>query len=66
MYYVGTLAKNQKRFDSCQGGKPFKFRLNQGEVIKGWDNGVNGKEITWQVLKNYCYHHNNDTIVTDV
>ncbi|KAK3765697.1 hypothetical protein RRG08_026173 [Elysia crispata] len=45
VYYVGTLAKNQKRFDSCQGGKPFKFRLNQGEVIKGWDNGVNGMKV---------------------
>ncbi|RUS86127.1 hypothetical protein EGW08_006147 [Elysia chlorotica] len=45
VYYVGTLAKNQKRFDSCQGGKPFRFRLNQGEVIKGWDNGVNGMKV---------------------
>lgn len=45
VYYVGKLAKNQKQFDSCQGGKPFRFRLNQGEVIKGWDNGVNGMKV---------------------
>ncbi|XP_012934836.1 46 kDa FK506-binding nuclear protein isoform X2 [Aplysia californica] len=45
VYYVGTLAKNNKRFDSCTGGKPFRFRLNQGEVIKGWDKGVNGMKV---------------------
>ncbi|GFN82486.1 sphingomyelin phosphodiesterase [Plakobranchus ocellatus] len=45
VYYVGTLAKNHKQFDSCQGGKPFRFRLNQGEVIKGWDNGVKGMKV---------------------
>lgn len=43
VYYVGTLAKTSKRFDSCTEGKPFRFRLNQGEVIKGWDNGVLGE-----------------------
>ncbi|XP_059147308.1 46 kDa FK506-binding nuclear protein-like isoform X2 [Physella acuta] len=45
VYYVGTLAKNNKRFDSCTDGKPFRFRLNQGEVIKGWDVGVNGMKV---------------------
>ena len=45
MYYVGTLAKNNKRFDSCQKGKPFRFRLGRGEVIKGWDTGLIGELI---------------------
>ncbi|BFY98264.1 hypothetical protein BsWGS_01306 [Bradybaena similaris] len=45
VYYVGTLAKTSKRFDSCTEGKPFRFRLNQGEVIKGWDNGVLGMKV---------------------
>lgn len=43
VYYVGTLAKNNKRFDSCQKGKPFRFRLGRGEVIKGWDTGLIGE-----------------------
>ncbi|CAG5116537.1 unnamed protein product, partial [Candidula unifasciata] len=45
VYYIGTLAKTSKRFDSCTEGKPFRFRLNQGEVIKGWDNGVLGMKV---------------------
>ena len=32
-------------FDSCLKGKPFKFRLGAGEVIKGWDVGVEGMKV---------------------
>ena len=49
VYYVGTLAKDIKRFDSCQKGKPFRFRLGRGEVIKGWDTGLIG-ELSGLVL----------------
>ncbi|KAG9445381.1 hypothetical protein H6P81_016721 [Aristolochia fimbriata] len=42
--YVGKL-KNGKIFDSNISGKPFKFRLGIGEVIKGWDVGVEGMRI---------------------
>ena len=34
MYYAGRLQSNNKQFDACQSGKPFKFRLGAGEVIK--------------------------------
>ncbi|CAH1796482.1 unnamed protein product [Owenia fusiformis] len=44
VYYKGML-KNGKVFDSAQGGKPFKFRLGAGEVIKGWDVGVAGMKV---------------------
>ena len=37
---TGTLT-NGKEFDnSRKRGRPFKFNLGQGEVIRGWDEGV--------------------------
>jgi len=45
MYYEGKLKSNNKVFDSCLKGKPFKFRLGAGEVIKGWDVGVEGMKV---------------------
>ena len=49
--YTGRLAHNQKIFDSnITQKKAFMFRLGQGEVVKGWDEGLNGTVI---VVK--CY-----------
>ncbi len=45
VYYQGKLKQNGKQFDACQSGKPFKFRLGSGEVIKGWDIGVAGMKV---------------------
>ena len=46
MYYKGKLKNNGKLFDSCLWpGKPFKFRLGAGEVIKGWDVGIEGMKV---------------------
>ncbi|CAG2240279.1 FPR3_4 [Mytilus edulis] len=45
VYYTGKLQKTGQQFDSCQGGKPFRFRLGKGEVIKGWDVGVSGMKV---------------------
>ncbi|WRX19393.1 FKBP-type peptidyl-prolyl cis-trans isomerase domain - like 10, partial [Theobroma cacao] len=42
VHYIGKLKKNGKIFDSNVGRAPFKFRLGIGEVIKGWDVGVEG------------------------
>eukprot|EP00246_Nothoceros_aenigmaticus_P001808 TRINITY_DN1245_c0_g1_i1.p1 TRINITY_DN1245_c0_g1~~TRINITY_DN1245_c0_g1_i1.p1 ORF type:complete len:267 (-),score=83.96 TRINITY_DN1245_c0_g1_i1:248-1048(-) len=44
MYYTGKL-KNGKIFDSNIGKKAFLFRLGVGEVIKGWDIGVEGMRV---------------------
>jgi FK506-binding nuclear protein len=33
--YIGKLAKNGKEFDKNKKGKPFRFTLGKGEVIKG-------------------------------
>jgi len=41
--YTGRLESNGKVFDKSQ--KPFSFRIGAGEVIKGWDVGVNGMRV---------------------
>ncbi|ORX77529.1 hypothetical protein BCR32DRAFT_270599 [Anaeromyces robustus] len=43
--YIGKLAKNGKVFDKNTNGAVFKFNLGRGEVIKGWDLGVNGMNV---------------------
>jgi FKBP-type peptidyl-prolyl cis-trans isomerase len=40
VHYTGWL-KDGKQFDSSVGGDPFSFKLGAGEVIAGWDEGVN-------------------------
>ncbi len=39
--YVGILVADGKVFDHSLGsGHPFRFRLGTGEVIAGWDEGI--------------------------
>jgi len=45
MYYEGRLKSNNKKFDALKSGKPFKFKLGSGQVIKGWDVGVLGMKV---------------------
>merc|ERR1712100_831580 len=46
MHYTGTIDESSaagekgKQFDSSIGRGPFDFALGQGQVIKGWDQGL--------------------------
>ena len=44
--YVGVLCKDGTEFDaSWDRGEPFSFPLGQGQVIPGWDQGVEGMKV---------------------
>jgi FKBP-type peptidyl-prolyl cis-trans isomerase FkpA len=49
VHYTGWLyegGKRTKKFDSSvDRGKPFTFKLGAGQVIKGWDEGVQGMKV---------------------
>ena len=44
--YSDSEADNKgKKFDSSIGRGPFSFRLGAGQVIRGWDQGVQGMKV---------------------
>jgi peptidylprolyl isomerase len=46
MQYVGVSWSTGKQFDaSWDRGQPFGFRLGEGMVIAGWDQGVAGMKV---------------------
>src|SRR5260221_11499520 len=44
VHYTGKLSTGEQS-DSSIGKKPICFTLGQGEVIKGWDEGVAGMKV---------------------
>jgi FKBP-type peptidyl-prolyl cis-trans isomerase FkpA len=47
--YSETAAENKgTRFDSSIGRGPFAFKVGAGQVIRGWDQGVQGMKVGGQ------------------
>ena len=45
--YVGAVYDSGKKFaSSWDEGKPFIFTLGKGEVIQGWEEGIEGMEVS--------------------
>ncbi|OON63113.1 peptidylprolyl isomerase [Massilia sp. KIM] len=51
VHYTGWLfdpsapSQHGAQFDSSKGGSPFSFQVGGGQVIKGWDEGVQGMKV---------------------
>ena len=46
VHYVGVAFSTGDEFDaSWNRGAPFQFKLGQGQVIPGWDQGVQGMRV---------------------
>ena len=46
VHYVGKAWSDGKEFDaSWNRGSTFKFGLGKGQVIQGWDQGVDGMKV---------------------
>ncbi|MCK9902563.1 peptidylprolyl isomerase [Parafrankia colletiae] len=46
VHYVGVSHSSGEEFDaSYNRGQPFRFRLGAGQVISGWDQGVQGMKV---------------------
>ena len=45
VHYTGWLTNGKKFDSSVDAGTPFDFRIGNGEVIKGWEEGVAGMRV---------------------
>jgi len=45
VHYTGWLTSGKKFDSSVDAGRPFDFTIGQGQVIKGWEEGVAGMKV---------------------
>ncbi|HTU40282.1 MAG TPA: FKBP-type peptidyl-prolyl cis-trans isomerase [Candidatus Aquilonibacter sp.] len=45
VHYTGWLTNGKKFDSSLDSGKPFDFTIGNGEVIRGWEEGVTGMRV---------------------
>ena len=45
LYEPKAPSQHGAQFDSSQGHGPFSFKLGAGQVISGWDEGVQGMKV---------------------
>jgi len=45
VHYTGWLTNGKKFDSSVDAGRPFQFTIGQGQVIKGWEEGVSGMKV---------------------